>query len=203
MGTTLTDHWWWRPGWRPGRRMYAWHVTFAGLPAVHRLAAQAQGRLTAPAGLDLVPARWLHLTMQDVGFTDEVPGADLAAIAAAARRHLAGIPPCRVRIGPAHVAAEGILLNVAPADGLTRVRDGLRTAIAEIRSAAAVRGPAEWMPHISVAYSRVTGPADPYVQALSGHNATVDVVIPAVRLIVLGRDRHRYEWASHATLPLG
>ena len=106
MAATLTDHWWWwRPGWRPGRRLYAWHVTFAGLPAVRQLAAQAQARLAGLPGLDLVPARWLHLTMQGVGFTDEVPGAGLAATVAAARRHLADTPPPRVRIGPAHVAS--------------------------------------------------------------------------------------------------
>jgi 2'-5' RNA ligase len=202
MVTTLTDHWWWRPGWRPGRRMYAWHVTFTGLPAVRRLAAQAQNRLAGLPGLDLVPARWLHLTVQGVGFTDEVPGADLAAIVTAARRHLADTPPPRVRIGPAHVAAEGILLDVAPATGLTQVRDGLRAAIAETWSAAAVPDPAEWMPHISVAYSRAAGPAQPWQRALSGHNATVDVVIPAVHLIVLGRDEHVYELASHTTLRL-
>jgi hypothetical protein len=24
----MRRHWWWRPGWRPGRRLYAWHLTF-------------------------------------------------------------------------------------------------------------------------------------------------------------------------------
>jgi hypothetical protein len=90
---TITDHWWWRPG----RRRYAWHVTFADIPSVGRLAARARARarLAGLPGLDLVPARWLHLTMQDVGFTDEVPDADLAAIVAAARRYLTGTPPAR------------------------------------------------------------------------------------------------------------
>ena len=22
----LTDHWWWRPGWKVGTRFYAWHI---------------------------------------------------------------------------------------------------------------------------------------------------------------------------------
>jgi 2'-5' RNA ligase len=202
MVTTVTDHWWWRPGWRPGRRQYTWHVTFTALPAVRRLAAEVQDRLAGLPGLDLVPARWLHLTVQAIGFTDEVPGADLAAIVAAARRHLADAPAPRVRIGPAHVAAEGILLDVAPVDGLTRVRDGLRAAIAETWSAAAVPDPAAWVPHISVAYSRATGPAGPCERALPGRHAAVDVVIPAVQLIVLGRDGYGYEWVDHATVPL-
>lgn len=182
--------------------MYTWHVTFTGLPAVRQLSAQAQARLTGLPGLDLVPAQWLHLTMQGVGFTDEVADADLAAIVAAARRHLAGTAPPRVRIGPAHVASEGILLDVAPVGGLTQVRDGIRAAIAETWPAAAVPDPAEWMPHISVAYSRITGPAQPYELALSGDDATADAEIRAVQLIVLGRDQHVYEWANYATVQL-
>ncbi len=45
-------------------------------------------------------------------------------------------------------------------------------------------------------------PSPACLRALSGHHATVEVVIPAVQLIVLGRDEHLYEWASHTTLPL-
>jgi 2'-5' RNA ligase len=199
---TFTDHWWWRPGWRPGRRMYAWHVTFTDSPAVQALAARARHRLAGLPGLDLVPARWLHLTIQDVGFTDEVPGTDLAAIVAAARRHLAGTPPPRVTVGPARPASEGVLFGVAPVGGLTGVRDRLRAAIAETWSAAAVPGPAEWMPHISVAYSHTTGPASAVETALTGDQATAEVVIRAVQLIVLGRDQHLYQWTGHTTLRL-
>jgi 2'-5' RNA ligase len=182
--------------------MYTWHVTFADLPAVRHLAAQAQARLDGLPGLDLVPARWLHLTMQSIGFTDEVPDADVAAIVAAARRRLASVEPPRVTIGPARVASEGVLFAVAPVDGLTKVRDGLRAAIADAWSAAAVPESAEWAPHVSVAYSRVTGPAGIYEAALSGDEATADVVIGAVQLIVLGRDEHVYEWSEYAKLRL-
>ncbi len=198
----ITDHWWWRPGWRVGRRMYTWHVTFADLPAVGRLAVRAQARLHGLPGLDLVPVRWLHLTMQGVGFTDEVPDADAAAIVDAARRRLAGAEPPRVKIGPARAASEGIAFDVQPLDGLTRVRDGLRAAIADTWSVAAVPESAEWTPHVSVAYSRVSGPADMYEAALSGEQATADVVIGAVQLIVLGRDEHVYQWHEYAELCL-
>jgi hypothetical protein len=55
-------HWWWRPGWRPGRRFYIVHATFAGAPAVQALAAKARDRLAGLPGLDLIPGQWLHLT---------------------------------------------------------------------------------------------------------------------------------------------
>ena len=198
----ISDHWWWRPGWRPGRRMYAWHVTFTGLPDVQALAARTQERLAGVDGLDLVPARWLHLTMQGIGFTDEIPGSALTSMVATARRHLADTGPPRVRIGPAQVVSEGVLLNVSPVSGLTAVRDGLRAAIAETWPGATVPDTAEWFPHISVAYSHVAGPADAIEAALAGADATTDAVIRAVQLIVLGRDQHLYEWAGHTTLRL-
>lgn len=37
---SMADHWWWRPGWRPGRRMYAFHFTFGDQPAVCELAGR-------------------------------------------------------------------------------------------------------------------------------------------------------------------
>ena len=60
----MADHWWWRPGWLPGRRMYTFHITFDGQPAVHQLASGCQEALRGLGGIDLVPPRWLHLTVQ-------------------------------------------------------------------------------------------------------------------------------------------
>jgi hypothetical protein len=38
----MRNHWWWRPGWRVGRRMCTWHATFEGHPALHGLAERYQ-----------------------------------------------------------------------------------------------------------------------------------------------------------------
>jgi len=43
----MADHWWWRPGWRPGRRVYAFHFTFGDRPAVCELAVACQARLAS------------------------------------------------------------------------------------------------------------------------------------------------------------
>jgi hypothetical protein len=88
---SMRDHWWWRPGWRVGRSFYTWHVTFDDQPAVHRLAADYASVLSDLPTLDPIPVRWLHLTMQGIGFTDEVDRADVDAIADAARDHCAAI----------------------------------------------------------------------------------------------------------------
>ena len=57
MGTLpeqLADHWWQRPGRRPGRLQYHWHILFHEQPEVHELAASAQRKLAGLAGVDLV-----------------------------------------------------------------------------------------------------------------------------------------------------
>jgi hypothetical protein len=112
--------------------MYTWHVTFADVRVVQEHAASAQARLGGLDGIDLVPGRWLHLTTQGVGFTDEITDADLAAITRAATARLAAIEPVPVTIGPARVASEGILCWVAPDNALTPMRDAIRAAIADV-----------------------------------------------------------------------
>jgi len=182
--------------------MYTWHFTFDGQAAVHDLAARYQAQLAGLPGLDLVPARWLHLTTQGVGFTDEVSDDDLMAIISAARRHLAPIPAVTATLGPAQVTPGAILLNVSPAAGLREIRDGLRAAIGEVWSAGQVPESAEWMPHVSVAYSNSTAPSQPYAAALADCDETAQTLIQAVELIVLQRDKHMYEWSTRAEIRL-
>ncbi len=201
-GVTVADHWWWRPGWRPGRRMYTFHVTFGNQPAVLGLAERAQGRLAGLPGLDMVPLRWLHLTTQGIGFTDEVKGTDVEAIVSTARNRLAAVTPVRVTIGPARPVSEGIACAVTPGGTLDPIRNGLRDAIADVWSPDRVPDEAAWEPHVSLAYSNRSGPADDYAAALAGHAEVAPITVGAVELIVLGRDRHVYEWDVHSTVPL-
>jgi 2'-5' RNA ligase superfamily protein len=197
----MADHWWWRPGWKPGRRMYTWHFTFDGQPAVHELAASYQERLADLPGLDLIPARWLHLTTQGVGFTDEVSDEEVTALLDASTGRLEGFASQRVTLGPARVTPEAILLDVTPAEGLAAIRRELRAAITDVLGAARLGESDEWTPHVSVAYSNSTGPQAPYVAAVADRG-TAETMITTVELIVLGRDQHLYEWTTRGDVQL-
>ena len=197
----MADHWWWRRGWRPGRRKYAWHFTFDGKQEVHDLAASYQARLVALPDLDPIPARWLHLTTQGVGFTDEVREEEVAALLDASAGRLEGFAGQRVTLGPAQVTPEAILLDVAPADALSAIRHELRQAICDILGQDRLTGGDEWTPHVSVAYSHDTGPQAPFKAAIEG-GETADTVISTVRLIVLGRDHRLYEWTTRGQVRL-
>jgi 2'-5' RNA ligase len=197
----MADHWRWRSGWRPGRRKYTWFFTFDGRPEVHDLAASYQARLAALPDLDPVPARWLHLTTQGVGFTDEVSDEDVTALLTASARRLKGFAAQRVTLGPALVVPEAILLGVAPTSGLAAIRHELREAIADVLGAARLAGGDEWMPHVSVAYSHGAGPQEAYVAAAES-GGTTETVISTVELIVLGRDHRLYEWTTRGDVQL-
>jgi len=198
----MREHWW-RPGWRPGRRMYAWHVTFRDQPAVQDLAARARAVLRDVPGLELVPGPWLHLTMQGIGFSDEVSVGDLAAINAAARSRLAAVSAAPVTIGPARVLDEGIGCDAHPASALSPARDAVRAAIGDVWGPARVPGEANWWPHVSLAYASADGPAAPAEMALAGFTAAAVITVSEVQLILLGRDDHRYQWETQATVRLG
>ena len=191
---------------RPGRRVESFYVTLGDLPPARAHAASARRRLAGLPGLDLVPDEWLHLTMQEVGFSDEVTGTELTGIISAARDGLALLAPVTVTIGPPVPAREGILCRVTPAGALEPARDAIRAAISEARGPDRVPDPAEWArwtPHVSLAYANADGPAQPFAAALDGFTDEATVTVGAVDLIRFGRDRQMYEWETIARLPLG
>jgi 2'-5' RNA ligase len=199
----MRDHWWLRPGWSAGRRMYTWHITFDGQHELHELVKAYQAALDSLSGLDLIPVRWLHLTTQGIAFTDEISEREVAAIVEAARKRLANQPPVSLTAGPAIVDPEAIMLELPPANGLYPVRDNLRAAIADARGAAKVPEAEQWNPHISLAYSNSDGPAAPYIKALQTvTRAPAEFTISAVHLIELSRDTHLYQWTTKAEIPL-
>ncbi|GII60610.1 hypothetical protein Skr01_06950 [Sphaerisporangium krabiense] len=200
----MRDHWWWRPGWSVGTRMYTWHVTFGGQAALHQITERYQAALGALPGVDLIPLQWLHLTMQGVGFTDQVPDAEVRKITAAAEEHLTAHPPITFTVGAPIVDPEAILFRVEPADQLRRVRDSVRAAITDVWGAHRVPDAPEWTPHVSLAYSNGEGSAAPYLEAVHGVAADpVTVTVNAVQLIRLDRDTKVYKWDTVASVPLG
>lgn len=198
----MADHWWWRPGWSQGRRFYTWHLTFEHAADVHRLADAYRAALADVPGLDLVPDRWLHLTMQGLGFVGEVGRGDVDAIVSAAGKRLATVEPFDLTLTRPVVTPEAIRWD-PPGAGPARVRDEVRAAIAEVWPL--VPEPAEGFgAHVTIAYSGSDGPADPVHAALDRVDAEpASARVASAELIVLGRDRRMYEWETYARVPLG
>jgi 2'-5' RNA ligase len=207
MADATWDHWWWRPGWRLGRSFYTWHVTFGDDSPVGQLVERFAPVLQQIPTMAPVTREGLHITVQGVGFTDEVAAADMDEIVAAASSRLSQRAPFDIRIGPPHVDEETIGLPVADPEGLRAVHADLQSAIGDVWGEDRVpeRGD-RFVPHLSLAYS--TG-----VAAISGLECLLadagldNVIVPdrvtAVSLIDLNRDNRRYEWREVAKVPLG
>lgn len=200
-----SDHWWWRPGWRVGRGFYTWHVTFDDAPEVQELAAYYQARLTLPF-LDPVPADGLHMTLQGVGFTDEVGVDELGAITTEARRRCSALTPFALLLGPADADREGVPLRVVPWKPVEVLRDALREAIGAVWGPERVPEPAAgFRPHVTLFYSNAEADALPLrerLRALRG-TAPVETTIRTVSLIRLNRDDRTYRWVTEEAVSLG
>ncbi|WP_344221199.1 2'-5' RNA ligase family protein [Kribbella sancticallisti] len=199
----VRNHWVWRPGWRPGRSFYTWHITFADQPAAVALAAEYQATIDALPGITPVPPRWLHLTMQGVGFADRVQIFDLDGIAEATRARLREVQAFAVDLGPAVIDAESIQLPATPAEPLQRLRDVLRLSISDVWGPSSVPELPELRPHISLGYWNTPAPAAPLRDHLTQAPApTTTVHITAIDLINLHRDHELYEWTTVTRCPL-
>ncbi|MET9271137.1 2'-5' RNA ligase family protein [Kribbella sp. NPDC003557] len=198
----LADHWWWRPGWKVGTRFYAWHINLFEDP-LRGLAAEHQRELSTVPGLDLIPLRWLHLTMQGVGFREDVPDARVDALLAAARVRLAELEPAKVRFHRPVVRREAVLLPADPAEPLRTIRYAVRAAIADVCGGVPENADG-YRPHISLAYANTAQPAAPIIAALDRVNPTpADLILSTVSLIEMHRDNRMYQWRTVEAVPLG
>ncbi|GAA4206433.1 2'-5' RNA ligase family protein [Microbispora amethystogenes] len=199
------SHWWWRPGWRQGRSSYTWHFLVGDHPGLREFAARLRPYLDEAGVYDPIPFQWLHMTLQDVGFTDEVSDEDLTAISTAVAERVASLPPISVELGPAVVGTEGVYLPVRPAEPVAAVRRGIRESIARVRGNDHVPGTGDgFHPHVGLAYANSSGtPLAPIREALSRHAEIVPITLTRVSLIDLNRDEGMYEWTLVTAPPLG
>lgn len=202
--TSVRDHWWWRPGWHVGRRFYAFHCTFEDQPDLHRYAAAYREALSTVPTTTLVPDRWLHLTLQGVGFCDQVPTATLDTIASGVTARLDHVAAIETRTDGIVVADEAIAIPLAQPEPVRHLRTAIRTALGPILGDDQVPDdPDRFRPHISVGYITAAGSAQPYLAALHDTNPRAATVrIQEVSLIRMHRDHRMYEWETVDRIPL-
>jgi 2'-5' RNA ligase len=199
----MTDHWWWRPGVRPGRRLLVWHILLDDQPGIRDIVRQCQAKLTGSDGLDLVPAQWLHLTTQIVGFADEIPQTEIDAMVGGAAARLATTAPIQVEVGKVWFHSEAVMLGIQPPRALDPVRGAIREAVAEAVSAHQLADEPDWAPHISLAYSNDAGPAASIIAALKPPPAPRLMTVHRVHLVAQERAGHLYRWDCLAPAAVG
>jgi 2'-5' RNA ligase len=205
----VRSHWWPRQGWWPGRLVYTWHLTFEHTPQLHQLAERYQSALSAIDGHNPIPAQWLHLTVQSVGFVDEVAEEQLDQVTKAVSVRLAELDPIELIFYRPAVIGEAVVLAPRPAELLHQVWGEIRNGIADAIGTAptAAEQAKGFHPHVSLTYFNTPGPAKPYIDALGAIEAdAVSVNVDRVALIVQNRvldPEWVYRWNTRTTVPLG
>lgn len=199
----LTDHWWWRPGVRPGHPLLVWHILFDDQYEVRDLVARCQGRLNGIPGLDLVPADWLHMTIYIVGEADQIGVADTDAMIRAVAKRLGKLDPIAVNLGKPLFHTEAVALGVEPTDALDPMYQAIVSGVEDAVGPGHVSNELNFVPHVSVAYSNTEAPAEPVIHALSAHPEPCVMTIRDAHLVKQSRVHHLYRWETITSVPLG
>lgn len=199
------DHWWWRPGWRKGRSFYTWHITFSSSNPIRQIVSLYAPVISQINTLDPVGIDGIHLTLQGIGFTDEVSSAAIKGIVDSTLRYCARLEPIKARLDEPCTDEEAVHVNVHPAEQIARVKLALRNGIGDVWGHENIpESMDDFRPHITLAYSNGVAPIERIDAAIRECLLpAADVLISSVSLIDLNRDRGRYEWVEVATVTLG
>lgn len=205
----LRNHWWPRPGWRPGRTMCTWHLTFDHATQLHELVSAYQAALAPLTGLNPVPLQWLHLTIQGIGYADELSPGQLDDIVEAVRHELATMPTFKLTFHHAVIRDEAIALPPTPVDPLHELLTRLRRGISSATSAPVHTGPEQahgFHPHVTIAYSHTNAAARPYAKLLSNVKESF-ATVPVSKVALIKQERllepdWLYRWTTHSLTPL-
>ena len=206
----LRDHWWPRPRWRPGRIALTWHLIFPDSPALAEHAAAYQRALEGLPGLDPVPAEWLHLTVQAVGWTDEVPAPTVAAVVDAVRPRVAALAPFDLAFDRPTIYGEAAAIRALPEAPVARLRDAVRAGLRDVLGDDGVPTAPEqargFLPHVTVAYSRIDAEVAPYAAALEGV-VRPSTTVPITQVTLIRQERllaphWQYRWTTEAVAAL-
>jgi 2'-5' RNA ligase len=199
----LLDHWTsYRPEWTGGRERLLWYLTFEERPEVGARAAEAEEALGACA-LDVVPTRWLHLTLADVGFADTVDPVAFRAMGAEVRQALADRPQVQLELGPVALMVDAVVLVAQPPREVAELREVVRAAGEEHGLPLADLNDGFW-PHVTLGYvNRATDQRRLLDFVERAEPAPVEVTCDRLRQVQVVRGGGHYRWRAVADVPLG
>ena len=204
----LSDHWWWRPGWRVGRHFYACHISMANQSPLRRLAGAYREPLGRFLGLDVVPPQWLHIARQAIGFVDEIADHEVHEVAKQVGERVIEVPAPVVEFFRPTVVDEAVFLVARPIEPLRKLwqatREGISAALGPGRQYELLEQADGFLPHVTLAYSNAPGPAAPVVQAIEAVDTqSATARIGRLHLMEFHRDERMYCWRELASLPIG
>ena len=198
----MTDRWANRTEPSGGQGKLYWHILLRNFPQVQAIAAIGQEKLAGFDGFHFTPKKWLHITTLVAGYVDEYSTADVENMIDTATRLLALTSPIKISLGKVLFHPEAIVLAVQPSDALDYVYSSVETATRATGRYTVTAVGQSWNPHVTLAYSTSTQPADPIIDALGRKLPSCEIIVDRVSLVVQeGPERH-WNWRTIAGVPL-
>jgi 2'-5' RNA ligase len=158
-----------------------------------------------------VPAEWLHLTVQAIGWADEVPVPAVSAVVDAVRARVAVLEPFDLTFDRPTIYGEAAVIRTQPDTRVERLRDavraGLRDVLGDDGAPTAPEQAHGFLPHVTVAYSRIDADATPYAAALDGVDQP-PTIVPVTEVTLIRQERllapqWQYRWTTEAVATIG
>ena len=197
------DHRLWRPEWTVDRACLYWYLTFDDQPAVAALARRVGGRLGGLAAIDLVPDPWLHLTLCDVGFLDEMEPQQLELMSEAVAEELRHTRPLELTLGPVTFFPDSVTLAAGPPTRLRELRRRIARAMKSVGLVPQHHRTTDFRPHVTLGYLNRRVDRQTVVDTLDEDEATAGVRVDHVTLAAVSRRPGHYQWDAGAILTLG
>jgi 2'-5' RNA ligase len=157
-----------------------------------------------------VPAEWLHLTVQAIGWADEVPASTVAAVVDAVRPRVAALAPFDLVFDRPTIYGEAAAISARPEAPVVRLRDAVRAGLRDVLGDDGVSTAPEqargFLPHVTVAYSRIDADVAPYAAALDGV-VRPPTTVPVTQVTLIRQERllaphWQYRWTVEAVAAL-
>jgi 2'-5' RNA ligase len=210
---TLSEHWTWRPEWHEERPCLYWYLTFDTGTVTRALGSEIIEAARRASWLDPVPPEWLHLTLCDMGFLDEVPGHVVGQVLQGLEAVLAEVEVPALTLGPLTSLPGAVVLRAEPMGELRQLQNRIRSATEDAIGPGRVlvhRG--LFWPHVSLGYVNQTVPAAE-LRTMVDALGEVRLRLPVDRLVLAAVTRRggHYQWSVEAcpttfagtTAPLG
>jgi 2'-5' RNA ligase len=187
----------------PGKGRLYWHILIGTHSQVRSLASESERRLAAFVGFIPTPHRWLHLTILNVGLTDQMTSAQRDTMIAEAARLLAEVRPIAMTLSRVIYHPEAIAIAAEPVDALAPLLETTRAATRAAIGSDGIVEDGPWTPHVTVAYSNATQSAAPIISAMGRRLPPCEVTIRAISLVNQDGPENRWDWRPIAEVPLG
>jgi 2'-5' RNA ligase len=200
---SLKNHWTWRPDWRIDRPCLWWYLTFEDQPALAAALGDTRSALHRMREVDVIPPQWLHLTLTEAGFPDEVSEDRVAAAVSTVADALRDQPPLTLTLGPLTTLPGAAVLAAHPIEALRVLHRTVREATAAAGLSPAQPGEEDFWPHVSIGYLNRRADRSALMSAASATVPTrTEVTVDRVSLAAVTRRDQHYQWTVHTSLPL-